>query len=258
MLFHQPFNSVGGNKYNINVYKGYDWNFHFHKNLELIYIVSGAVECTVNNNTFYLSKGEYGLCLSNEIHAYNPDESAVYWVCVFSEDCVPAFTNAIRGMSGDGFGFVCDAEVSDYLYKNLIESEPQSLLSLKSCLYAVCDQYLKKVKLVERNISKMQSMSSIIDYVSQNFKNDIKLSDIAELLGYDYNYVSRYFHSVFNMSFKDFVNLYRLDTAVELLEKGEKKFLDIAFESGFQSLRSFNNCFKKQYGVCPSDYIKNR
>lgn len=258
MLFHQPFNSAAGNKYNVFTYKEYAWDFHFHKNLELIYIISGEVECIINNNTYILTEGEFGLCLSNDIHSYKPQKGAEYWVCVFSEDCVPAFANSVKGMSGDGFGFRCDEAVYKYLEDSLIKNEPGSLMSLKSCLYAVCDQYLQRINLVERNTSKYQSMASIIDYVAQNYKSNIKLSDIADLLGYDYNYVSRYFHSVFGMSFKDFVNLYRLDTALELLEKGEKKYIDIAFDSGFQSLRSFNNSFKKHYGVCPSEYMKNR
>lgn len=258
MLFHQPFNSAVGNKYNVNMYKEYVWDFHFHKNFELIYITKGNVECIINNNVYTLEEGEFGLCLSNDIHSYKPKKGAEYWVCVFSEDCVPAFASLAKGKSGDNFGFRCDESVCKYVEEKLIKNEPQSLMALKSCLYAVCDQFLQKINLVERNTPKYQSMASIIDYVAQNYKSNIKLSDIADLLGYDYNYVSRYFHSVFNMSFKDFVNLYRLDTALELLNKGENKYIDIAFESGFQSIRSFNNCFKKQFGVCPSEYIKSR
>ncbi len=257
MFFHQPFNSVSGNKYNFCVYKGYTWNYHFHKNFELIYVFKGSVECTVNNKCAVLNEGDFGLCLSNEVHSYRPEESAEYWVCVFSGDCVGSFASIVKGKSGEHFKFTCEPSVKAYVEANLINNNEPSFFAFKSCLYAVCDQYLKQVPLVSGNAAETHAMSAIIDFVSTNYKNDIKLSDVAELLGYDYNYTSRYFNKIFNMQFKDFVNLYRLDAATEMLERRDKKLLDIAFESGFQSLRNFNNCFKKHFGVCPSEYMNN-
>ena len=77
-------------------------------------------------------------------------------------------------------------------------------------------------------------------------------------MGYDYHYVSRYFHTVFKMSFSEFLTLYRLETAVTLMEQSDKKMVDVAMESGFQSVRSFNDCFKSHFKITPSEYRKNR
>ena len=86
---------------------------------------------------------------------------------------------------------------------------------------------------------------------------DIKLSDIGKLLGYDYHYVSRYFHTIFKMSFSEFLTLYRLETATQLMKQSDKKMVDIALESGFQSARSFNACFKSHFKMSPTEYKKN-
>ena len=253
MIFHQPENSVTGNNFNIVIHD-VKFDFHFHKNMELIYIVKGTVDCIVNNKKETLSEGDFGLCLPNEIHSYIPSCGSSYWVCVFSEDFVRTFIPHIKDKTGDSFRFECENTVRTYVEEKLIKQENPSLLTLKSCLYAICEQYIKNVKLTDTDKSKLQNMYIIIDFVEKNYTDDIKLSDIANILGYDYHYVSRFFHSMFRMSFKNFLTTYRVEKAVELLTKTDKKMIDIAYESGFQSVRSFNNSFKKHLGISPGKY----
>lgn len=45
------------------------------------------------------------------------------------------------------------------------------------------------------------------------------------------------------MTFSDFVNTYRLETAIKLLEESDENIISIAFKSGFQSMRNFNMFF---------------
>ena len=59
------------------------------------------------------------------------------------------------------------------------------------------------------------------------------------------------------MSFNDYVNTYRFNTASEMLITTDASITEIAYESGFQSIRSFNNTFKKLSGLSPSEYRKN-
>ena len=101
-------------------------------------------------------------------------------------------------------------------------------------------------------------MASITDFIKNNYKENLTLTDVANFLGYEYHYVSRYFSSVFNMSFKDFLNIYRLENAVRLLEETNKTLSDIAYESGFQSVRTFNHCFISNFKMSPSEYKKQQ
>ncbi|MBQ8526711.1 MAG: helix-turn-helix transcriptional regulator [Clostridia bacterium] len=257
MIFHQPFNSLSGNKYNACFYTKQNFEFHFHKNIEIIYVLEGAINCNINSRSGTLKKGEFGICLPYDIHSYTPKPDSRYWVAVFSEDQVHAFGKLIKGKEGKAFKFCCSESVKNYVSENLINSQDPSLFTLKSGLYALCGEYLESVELVEKNTGKMQMMAEITEFISNHHSENIGLSDIAGLLGYDYHYVSRYFHNTFNMPFKDFLNSYRLETALELLEAGDKKLLDIAYESGFQSVRTFNSCFRKHFGMSPSEYKKS-
>jgi len=258
MIFHQPHNSKCSNNYNAYFYTSEAWDFHFHKNLELIYVVKGSVKCIINNTTYILMDGDYGLCMPYDIHSYIPDKDTLYWVGVFSEDYVRLFANQIRGKSPEGFVFKCPEATDRLLKSTLISTEVPSVYILKSCLYAVCDAFLTTVSFSENISDKKINILLIAEYISNNHTKNITLNDISKLLGYDYNYVSRYFHSAFNMSFTDFLNIYRLETAIRLLDETDKKITEIALESGFQSIRSFNNSFRLKFKISPSEYKRNK
>lgn len=254
MIFHQPGNSLNNN-FNAALYTTEIWKQHFHKSLELAYVINGSLKCYSNGNEYLLKQGDFGLCFPYDIHAYEPQKDTSYWVCVFSEDYVHDFYKMIKEKTGD-FKFNCNMPVTRFITESLINNSEPSRLIIKSALYAVCNEYIKSVALTDKNKKITEKIAVITDFIENNHTKDIKLSDIGKLLGYDYHYVSRYFHSVFKMSFSEFLTLYRLETAVNLMEQTDKKILEIALESGFQSIRSFNECFKTHFKMSPTEYKK--
>ncbi|MBQ8804206.1 MAG: helix-turn-helix transcriptional regulator [Tyzzerella sp.] len=254
VLFHQPQNCLSNYSYNVCIYKNIKWNYHFHKNFELIYVISGEVECTINGKTDVLRANEFGLCLSNEIHAYHTLGESKAWVGVFSGDFVHAFEKQTKNKTGEHFKFRCRPEIENYLKTTLLTKECPETYILKSCLYAVCAEYCNNVKLKELSTKSDLLMRTITDYIANNFQNKLDLADLAKISGYDYCYISRYFHKIFHMSFNDYLNSYRLEHALMLLTETDKSVTDIAYESGFQSIRSFNHNFKKMTGKSPTQY----
>jgi len=256
MLFHQPENSLGNYSYNAYFYKNIDFNYHFHRNLELIYVISGKVECTVNGKTDILHEHEFGLCLSNEIHAYHSLGDSKTWVGVFSGDFVHAFEKQTKNKTGEHFKFQCRPEVENYLRGTLLTEDCPDTYILKSCLYAVCAEYCNHVTLEKLSTKSDVLMQTITDYIANHFQDKLDLGTLAEITGYDYCYISRYFRKIFRMSFTDYLNSYRLEYALVLLTETDKAITDIAYESGFQSIRNFNHVFKESVGMTPAQYRK--
>lgn len=258
MIYHQIQNSLRAGNYNAFYYTNHVWGAHFHKSYEIIYVLDGAVACDIDAQTMILTAGDLALCLPYQVHAYRPEANSRYWVCVFSEDYVRFFSKQMQGKVGSSSRFCCSEAVARYLKEALMDVEAPGIYTIKSCLYALCEQYLSCVKLIEKDQNKTLTISTIVSFIEQHHAENITLSDIAGLLGYDYHYVSRYFHSVFHMTFRDFLNVYRLESAVRLMDETDKKLVEIAYASGFQSLRTFNRCFRNHFGVAPSDYRKMR
>lgn len=73
--------------------------------------------------------------------------------------------------------------------------------------------------------------------------------------------ISNYFKSTLNTNFVEWKNKLRLDHAIQLIDSGHSSFLTIqgiAHSVGIESRSKFIDLFKKNKGLTPSGYIKNR
>ena len=256
MIFHQADNSLSNYNFNARTYETEGWEPHFHKNFELIYVLRGSVSCVVGGVEYELFPGEFGLVLPYEVHSYKPNDDTKYWVLVFSEDYVRYFSSACYGKRAAGFKFSVQPIVEGYVKNQLIDNSDVRIMVMKSCLYAVAEAFLSSVPLLDNDTPTDDISVLIADYVRENHRSKVTLEEIAHKFGYDYNYMSRYFRRVFDMTFTDFLNIYRLESAIELLEKTDKTITEIAYESGFGSVRNFNNFFCVKMKTSPTQYRK--
>lgn len=83
-----------------------------------------------------------------------------------------------------------------------------------------------------------------------------KISDIAESLGCSERHLRRVFEEKYNVSPMEYLQTCRLLLAKSLLTDTALPVTDIAFASGFGSLRRFNDAFKKKYNLSPTNLRK--
>jgi AraC-like DNA-binding protein len=83
---------------------------------------------------------------------------------------------------------------------------------------------------------------------------DLNFNDLVEEMRCTPRHLSRIFHQVVGMSFREKQAQVRLIRAQELLATTESKVLEVALESGYQSLSLFNFMFKKRFGVTPGEW----
>ena len=150
-----------------------NFGLHFHKNYEVIYVISGKAICSINGKTKIVEEGEFAFCLSNEIHSIKSLGESKVWIGVFSMDFIHEFAKHQSGKTGVDFAFRCSESTTRYLLNNLIQKNTTDIFVIKSCLYALCSEYLRQISL-EKNVEKTSSvMSSIVEYVEKNYKNPI-------------------------------------------------------------------------------------
>ncbi len=258
MLYHQTHNSATNYAYNSYIYKKMNYKAHFHRNFEVIYVFEGKISCTVNEVNRIMNPGDFAMILPNEIHAVEMVGEGTSWIGVYSGDFIHAFEKKVRGNVGSDFVFRCESSVEEFLKLHLIKKEQPPIYLIKACLYALCNEYEKAIELSPRKDKKGILMIAITDYIAENYRNKISLSEMAEKVGYNYHYLSKCFHRIFAMSFSEFINMYRLDAALVMLTETDKDIIDIALESGFQSVRSFNDYFVSHVGTTPSKYRRTQ
>jgi AraC-like DNA-binding protein len=94
------------------------------------------------------------------------------------------------------------------------------------------------------------------DYITKNFKTDIRTDDIAEAAGLNSSYAMTLFRQESGITITDFITMLRVYEAQRLLLSSDMKIIDIAMEAGFGSMSNFYNCFKKVCGQNPKNYRK--
>ena len=261
MLYYQAENSTGNYHYDPVWYEDIYFHYHFHQNLELVYVQEGAVEVLLEHRTETLTRGLCALIMPNQIHSYRSPGHSRCWVGVFSQDYVADFSGKTRGLEGARAGFPCPDFLFPLLKRALLAPEPaaeefSTLCLRKACLYAMCSQYLscQGQKLLPAPKEKKLS-HQILEIVSENFTSNLTLAEVARRLGYDYHYLSRFFHAIFGSNFRTFLGRYRYDRAVYLLSHTGLSITEVALKSVFQSIRSFNRLFREFSGISPQEYV---
>lgn len=95
---------------------------------------------------------------------------------------------------------------------------------------------------------------SIVSYIRENYEKDLNLMEVAKVFGFNYSYLSTYFHSHKGEGFSEYVNQIRVEKACQLLEEREKTIADISELVGYRDHSYFCRVFKKITGKTPSQY----
>ncbi len=98
----------------------------------------------------------------------------------------------------------------------------------------------------------------IISYLDSNYYKDISLETVADQVGLNPKYVSRFFKEQNGMNFINYLNSLRIDKAKEILTQNKDlKIKCIGEKVGFTSTNTFINTFKKYEGITPGKFRDN-
>lgn len=100
-------------------------------------------------------------------------------------------------------------------------------------------------------------MSSIYEYILQNFTKEIALDDMAMQAHISPSAFCRYFKARTKRTLKEFINDLRINYACQLLEENRHSITQICFEVGFNNISNFNRRFKEIKGITPQQYRIN-
>ncbi|MBQ8759637.1 MAG: helix-turn-helix transcriptional regulator, partial [Clostridia bacterium] len=105
----------------------------------------------------------------------------------------------------------------------------------------------------EKTMGKFQL---ILDYLDKNFTDSgLTLTTLSEISSLSECYISELFTIILGIKFKQHLNTLRINYALRLLSMSDVTISGAAYESGFETIRTFNSAFKRLKGVTPSEYL---
>ena len=113
-------------------------------------------------------------------------------------------------------------------------------------------QILSTSQLTNKNWTKNYSnITKVIEYIIVNYKEDIKLSQMAEMACMSQSAFSRHFYNTTGNHYSDFLNRIRIGQACAKLYETEEHISTICYDVGFRNLANFNRQFLRIKGVQP-------
>lgn len=97
----------------------------------------------------------------------------------------------------------------------------------------------------------------IINYIQNNYKQNITNADISDIFHFNTSYVNRVFKQSTGSTIHKFLIDYRINIAKELLRTQNSSVYSIAREVGFSDPHHFIKYFKKVVGSTPTEYRKS-
>lgn len=102
-------------------------------------------------------------------------------------------------------------------------------------------------------------ITTVQEYIQNNYMNEVKLSSIAELLSVSQEHLSRMFKQETGTGFKEYLTSIRLQKAEDMLKHEPGRAVsEVAYACGFNDGNYFSYIFKKVYGVPPTEMRRKK
>ena len=146
------------------------------------------------------------------------------------------------------------AEMVARLHKCQDLNAPSTKLFINNEIYSFLSSILVNVE----NEANDSDLKQTLDYIYENYKNEIRIDDLARVSGYNKHYFIKLFKHKYNETPARFLNLYRAKQALNVVMTEKKTIEQAAYESGFKDKRSFIRICKTSFGTTPGKLIKNK
>ncbi len=243
-------------------------NLHWHKELELVYMIKGHLDVCINGKQKTIYDNELYFVNSEVIHVTDIEDDNkinMYLVVLLSYEFMRQFFPDIDSI-------VFDVDTNKEAKANIISSmqnivkhcensndifgdikKYEEILKIYYELLKHCAVY-KKNNFVIKTPRNFGHAKKVIEYVGKHYTDEITLNDMAELAELSPAYFSKYFKDITGTSFCKYLNGIRLEYALTDMITQNMSVTDAAFNNGFPNVKSFITLCKKVYGYTPAQY----
>ena len=250
---------------------------HCHSEIEIVHVNEESIILALNEEEYLLKKGDILIIGSNKIHSYkevhcdNIIDMILFNYSILEElnKDFDSFRNLLPILQNN---HLIKAENNPKMHKEL-EKQIKTLVKefnnkdigykyvIMARLYefvTILLRALPKANYTVEEIKKLQKKTELLtkvnEYIHKHYMNEITLNQIAEEVNYSTFYFTRVFKEYTGVGFKKYLIYYRLNKAREFLLEENKTIVNVAYESGFNSIKTFNRVFKDYIGCNPTEY----
>lgn len=103
---------------------------------------------------------------------------------------------------------------------------------------------------------KITAIKTVLSYIADHYHEKLYVQDLASQVNMNDQYFCRFFKRSIGKTPIDYINDYRLNKVIRLLETGDAPVTEICLECGFNNMGNFQRLFKRKTGITPLQYRK--
>ncbi|NJC24556.1 AraC family transcriptional regulator [Neolewinella antarctica] len=264
LLKHYPDPTVRGDKVP---------NYHYHPELELVFVNGGNGRRHVGSHVSYFDDGELILIGSNLPHwgftdrnTGNRAETVVQFSPNFPTPDFRALSefsqiNNLLERAKNGISFTGRTkEVEGRRLERMVELDPLGRLLLLLDVLRELSESEEYESLnadgvhIEIATHGYERFNNVQQFISDNFRRDLAVAEAASVAAMTVPAFCRYFKKVTGKTFVTYLTNFRIVYACKLLSDEHSTIAEVAFDCGFNSLSQFNRSFKKVTERTPTEY----
>lgn len=250
-------------------YENISFVAHWQKEIELVYVRSGEASFHVADQSFKAHAGDLVVCESRQIHysdSYNTKNHLDF--LIFDTNLISSrFQNPHFKCP-----LVTAAELENFELTNALERLfmliPEELDKkqpyYKDIITAAIREFwfLLKRKLPRtekaaddsRRARMLEEFQDLLDYIDGHYADDLTLEYASSMMHFSPSHFSKTFKKMMGMNYVTYINMVRIERAIQMLSTNQYRMIDIALECGFSNIRTFNRVFKEITGYTPTEF----
>ncbi|MCR5669464.1 MAG: AraC family transcriptional regulator [Butyrivibrio sp.] len=240
-------------------------SLHWHRNIEFNLTTKGRIRMNIDGENTNLMPGDWCIVNSGELHSNHwiePDDE-------FEGVCVQLSKTFVDRWLGDDVHFVVPADPQIYArMASLIErfgehrKNKEDDLQIMELVFSFLQELKDNCVVLGKPDTQKKdegdvNIKAIINYIDENYTEQLDLSGVSEKFGYTPTHLSRMFKEHVGRNFYQYLQNVRLMNCVEEMNADENvRLMECALNHGFPNAKSFIQTFKKTFGCTPSEWIK--
>lgn len=248
---------------------------HWHNFIEIIAPLSDNYSVRIGNETYELNETSIALIPPRTLHSITRSLKRPHLIIQFPNTVLQQFHDFVRYRQIFYGSPVIQSEdplfeedplplllkIQDWNSRDLPFKELRLFEILLHFFVVIGDHNLRiKNQLSFQKTSKQkaddQKFDAVSNYMYEHCTEKITMEKAAAFAGFSKYHFSRIFKEYYQMSFPEYIASLRIAKATELLENSSLSILEIAMQSGFSNLSSFNRAFKEIHHCTPSQFRK--
>ena len=253
-----------------------DFPLHWHSAMEIIMPLENTFAVSMNKMAYSIQVGEILFIPPGELHeAYAPltgsrivmqfDSNLLSNVKSFSAILPVLLQPRIVTQANAPDLYKAEKELLLQIYEEFIANNPLREASIYSMIIQMfvligrnhmdSDTLFPMVRIGKQK-EYIEKFNMVFDYIDQNYTEDLSLEAVSGVAGFSKFHFSRLFKQFTDMSFYDYLNQRRVRAAELLLLDPDVPITEIALQSGFSSISTFNRVFKAFKKCTPTEFKK--